>query len=78
MIAPGTLCRLHNPISVGFAFYTSFDDEPELLDNDKHLFLIVMVPIRHAGRNEHFAWGLLNDGRFGFVNYKWLIEVRDG
>jgi len=47
-----------------------------LIDPNLYLFTIVAVPFRRA--NDHYAWGMLNDGRLGFINCKWLIEVRDG
>ena len=76
MIAPGTLCKLQNPMSVFVGWRRFLETGCELIECNKHLFTIVSLP--HRLGNEHYAYGFIDDGRLGFVNCKWLVEVREG
>lgn len=78
MIAPGALCRLKNPMGNAVVFRRDLHgSEPDIIGLD-YLFTIVSVPHRCPGDQQHYAWGLLSNGRLGFINCKWLIEVREG
>jgi hypothetical protein len=84
MIAPGTLCSLRNPMGFNISFRQYLGDPvldqqdflaKERIDPAEHLFTIISIP--HRRGNEHYAWGMLDNGRLGFINCKWLIEVRN-
>jgi len=77
MIAPGTLCKLQNPMGNAIVFRRHMNDEPDLIGLD-HLFTIISVPLRIGGDNKHYAWGMLDTGKLGFIDCRWLIEVREG
>jgi hypothetical protein len=71
------MCRLQNPMGNAIVFRRHMDGEPDLIGLD-YLFTIISVPHRIGGDNRHYAWGFLSDGRLGFIDCRWLIEVRDG
>jgi hypothetical protein len=79
VIAPGTLCRLRNPMDFNISFRRFLEETSEDCDKiDPHAFLFTIISVPHRRENDHYAWGLLSDGRLGFICCKWLIEVREG
>ncbi len=79
MIAPGTLCRLRNPMDFNISFRRRLEDTDDECDKiDPHAFLATIIALPFRRVNDHYAWCLLSDGRLGFINCKWLIEVREG
>jgi hypothetical protein len=79
MIAPGSLCWIHNPIEVWVPFFRHLNTwvDGDRIYSDEHTFTIISVP--HKDRDgDVFAWGLLDGTRLCFIKAMWLIEVREG
>ena len=80
MIAPGQLCSVKHPLNETVTVYPRLDigigmEVTSMMNGS--LFTIVSVPHRNRSDNHHYAYGIiLSNGRLGFVDCRYLIEVR--